>query len=215
MQCFNNGKPNLTPKDVILNKKSKTIYNYLTQLVEFNEHQNHNGTTTMDCSGFLHHTGSFEMLQNIQYGHALCAPCDTSLCDCSAQIDVSSEFVFTNPVLWDILQKADSWNAENVIVDTSGTTYFTLCGPSGSTDISANFLEPSGGSLDGSGVCMNSTDDLFGNCSNLYFPEGKWAAFSPKDLEMVNAGKKPETTQDNYLGNMDGFKYPSRIRFHR
>ena len=78
MNCFGNGKPNLTNRDYAYNKKSEVRYNHIAHLAHNNKCQTHNGKTQMDCSGFLVNTHSFESLLSLTYGEALCAPCDLS-----------------------------------------------------------------------------------------------------------------------------------------
>lgn len=211
-RCFNNGLPALTPKDVIANKKSMTIYNHLTQLTETGKTQNFNGKTMMDCSGFLTQTSSFAMLKNLQYGQALCAPCDISG-GCLCTLDICG-----NPtvIAWNYLEPPESWNASTVIIEASGHTYFTLCGPSGNTwtfDGSANILDNSGAqTYDGSGVCIISPGGCEEDPAHSSMLENATHAY---EVGYTYTGGRPRYSMYNYLQNVSGFKFPSRIRFYR
>lgn len=238
MRCFGSGKPNLSSKDVTINKKNKTIFTYLTQLSEEGNCQNANGTTLFDSSGVLKKTNSFAMLTSLQYGQALCAPCDISTCPCFISLpdavitDLSENSGITGlsygvpiEVPWNFIENPQSWNANNVILDGTGIQYFTLCGPSGNTwayDGSSNVLDGSGMiTFDGSGVCYNSV--FTQGCSNNYYPNGTIAmnttdalvALGAAGISGAPAGARPEVNIFNYLQNVSGFKQPSRIRFHR
>ena len=236
MRCFGNGKPNLSSTDATINKRNKTIFNHFTQLTEEGNCQNYNGTTLFDPSGLLKKTHSFEMLNSLQYGQALCAPCDIPDCSCSiilpnAVIDDLSQngitgLVYGSPieVPWDFVSPPQSWNANDIILDASGINYFTLCGPSGNTwifDGSSNIFDGSGATnFDGSGVCYNA---LQKSCVNLYLLNNPVAVNLQQALVSLGAagvsgapaGARPRVTLYNYLRNVSGFKHPSRIRFRR
>jgi len=150
MHCFGNGKPNLSASQSTRNKGDSVIYAHMRDLYKKKECQNYNASLIMDVSGYLRKAASFADLRRVQYGHALCAPCDLSKCACLVPVSnafldaISEETGLTRPQLhafgvgpttirlaWNVFQKPDGWNATYTSIDASGVIYTTLCCASG------------------------------------------------------------------------------------
>ena len=86
MRCFGNGKPNLSARENTRNKRGQTLYTHITDLAKEKKCKNYNASTIIEQDGFLRKTKSFAELRSLQYGHALCAPCDLSLCACEVPL---------------------------------------------------------------------------------------------------------------------------------
>jgi len=82
MHCFGNGKPDLSASQSTRNKGDSVIYTHIKELYKKQECQNYNASVILDVSGYLRKADSFATLRRMQYGHALCAPCDLSKCAC-------------------------------------------------------------------------------------------------------------------------------------
>ena len=150
MHCFGNGKPNLSASQSTRNKGDSVIYTHMKELYKEKECQNYNASVVLDVDGYLRKADSFATLRRIQYGHALCAPCDLSNCAClvpisNAFLDTISEETgatriqlhqlgigpTTIRLAWNVFQKPDGWNATYTSIDASGVIYTTLCCASG------------------------------------------------------------------------------------
>ena len=162
MKCFSNGLPDISPKDHTQNIKNASIYHHIAQLHNNNKCNTYNGNTTIDCSGYLVKTDSFDTFFSLTYGQALCAPCDISSsfisdggtnCTCeivlgphlinsliqALDFGVSGEFLAgigigpTMTVPWSFLMQPDGWNSWGLIYDSSGQIATEICDISGST----------------------------------------------------------------------------------
>ena len=144
MHCFGNGKPDLSASQSTRNKGDSVIYTHIKELYKKQECQNYNASVILDVSGYLRKADSFATLRRMQYGHALCAPCDLSKCACEVPVSIafldaiSAETGIplillyalgigpaTMRLAWNVFQKPDGWNATYTSIDGSGAREIT------------------------------------------------------------------------------------------